>query len=299
MFGRWPLDRNTGWKEIGELQGLYDICATPGAKENEVYVYTATGKKIEKWVHSAEQDGTALHRSPDFDFWVADDDIARAVCAVSNPTTLPGEDPNFIAGEQWVVYAGCEAANKETFINVEFSSGFRGRLPAGTMYGMAADSRYLWRFSKDQITCISHNVMFQLIRRRLTDIYQEQAYYSLPPELKITQLDQSFDGLLDLAPCDDGTLMAVFRKDGKRIYTATPNVGLEKEWLTQTSFLRQIVIKGEKKDDYGRSIPTNGWERSAEEEANRVAKQPIFCWPLVEGLVKALQKSQEARAATT
>lgn len=298
MFGKWPLDRNTGWKEIGELQGLYDICATPGAKENEVYVYTATGKKIEKWVHSADHTGTGLARSPDFDFYVAADHTARAVCAVSRPVAPSGEDPNFIAGEEWVVYGGCEGPNKETFINVQFSSGYRGQIRMGIMYGMAADSRYLWTFSKVDITCISHNLMFQLVRRRLKDIFQEQAYYSIPPELKMTGVDESFDGLLDLAPCDDGTLTAVFRKDGKRIYKATPKVSLAKEWVTQSSFLRQIVIKGEKKDDYGRIIPTNGWERSTGEEANRVAKQPIFCWSLVEGLTKALQKSQEVRAAT-
>lgn len=90
----------------------------------------------------------------------------------------------------------------------------------------------------------------------------------------------------------------MFRKAGKRIYTVTPKISIEKDHRTHTSLLRQIVIKGEKKDDYGRIIPTNGWERSTGEEANRVAKQPIFCWSLVEGLTKALQKSQEVRAAT-
>ena len=297
LFGKWPLDRNTGWKEIGELQGLYDICATPGEKEHEVYVYTATGKKIERWVHSgahSDNEGSTLRRSEGFDFWVADGDIASSVCAVSSPRTVTGEDPTPLAEEKWVVYGGCATANKEVFINVTFSSGYRGRFPAGMMYGMKADSRYLWMFSKEQITCISHTQVWQYCRKRFTDVFQELAYYSIPPELKMTQLDASFDGLLDLAPCDDGTLLAVFRKNGKRMYVATPDVRREKEWLTGTSFLRQIVIRGEKKDDYGHTLPTNGWERIDDGEANRLDKQPIFCWPLVEGLLATLSKSKSS-----
>jgi len=56
-----------------------------------------------------------------------------------------------------------------------------------------------------------------------------------------------FDGrqpreiMLKIFRHDDGNFM-----DAKRMYTATPNVSLGKEWLTQTSFLRQIVIKGRK-----------------------------------------------------
>jgi hypothetical protein len=104
------------------------------------------------------------------------------------------------------------------------------------------------------------------------------AFYDIPKELSGDD-DFFIPGLHDLAPCDDGTLTAVFiygrRVAGTNwrdtIYYATPTIDLKKQVIT---------IKGFKKDDYGRPVATHGWTRADKGEAHRVVKQPIFCWSL-------------------
>jgi hypothetical protein len=88
-------------------------------------------------------------------------------------------------------------------------------------------------------------------------------------------------GLRDLSACDDGTLTAVFqdKDEERRIITAT--MRFERD--------QPIIQEGTKTDNLGNVTPTHGWVMDKSVWAYRVHKQPIFCWPMVEGLEKKLK----------
>lgn len=71
---------------------------------------------------------------------------------------------------------------------------------------MKVDSRYLWTFNHSSITCATHASVEQFLLNKIPA--PAWMAYQIPMEL----FDQgrTYDGLLDLSPCDDGTLVAVF-----------------------------------------------------------------------------------------
>ena len=127
-------------------------------------------------------------------------------------------------------------------------------------------------------------------------------------------VDTPLTGLLDLSPCDDGTLTAVFSNypTGPRfqfaagtypwlapwprwgyIYTVTPEIDRKAGTLRMKA--------GSEEGPGGFPIETDGWDTDETARAHRVHKQPIFCWTIIEGLIAALQSNaaeeSEASAA--
>jgi hypothetical protein len=113
--------------------------------------------------------------------------------------------------------------------------------------------------------------------------------YNVPSQLAQGQLTgEGSTGVIDLAPCDDGTLVVTFsdRNDGKqRIYQSTPKIDHAE---------RRIIVETTKRGDRGPAVTTHGWTEIPDAEANRVHKQPIFCWSIVEGLATTLEASHNA-----
>lgn len=301
LQGMWPLAKRSKWKE--SIPGLRDLAATPGEKELQVYVYFVTDKNIYRNVHDAGDFVSPVHQvSPtptDYKF--------DSVCAVSSPQTVDGYDPRHLEGEKNAVYAGGAEKDGKRFIQAFFESdapkGVRQRLitPFGKeAIGMAADRKRLWIFNRELIACVTHSEA----KRYVLDVIRnphllnsqtppEWAVYNLPDEFAGKWTDSGiFPGIHDIAPCDDGTLLAVFRTKETvepRIFSATPTFVRRRNTATQTG---SIVIQGLDKDYSGHTVVTSGWTRY-DTKGNtgwslRIYKHAIFCWPLIETLTKVL-----------
>ena len=188
-------------------------------------------------------------------------------------------------------------------IRAYFSSGKEGSFKApfvgmkrGGMNGMRVDSRYLWVFNQLSIACTTHTSVKQYL---LNEIKAHLwISYAVPKELHgdfYLSSRRDFDGLIDLWPCDDGTLVAVFsdtRDDEWKslgywndniMYYLTPRINRA---------AKTFIVEGTKQDDYGHSVKTNGWVRDKDGyKAHRLLKQPIFCWSMIEKFITTLQNS--------
>jgi len=282
LFGRFPLAQRDGWHEIKQLHGVHDLCATRGLNKNEVLIYTATGTSIERFVHGGrwyEGDKEKLVVPSNMNLSVPAGYLVDSVCAVAEPEFVTASGVEDVPS-RWVVYGGLERAGRR-YIWAHFHGGPIGTFLSerGEMTGMKVDQKHLWVFTRQFIACMTHAQARQAFQGCQPPKWM---VYNIPSELGGQwQSEGKFDGLLDLAPCDDGTLVAVFSdKRTKHIYQCEPTLDLAKGTL---------VIAGTKTDEYHRITTTNGWTRTEGAEANRVAKQPIFCWGLIEGLESTLQ----------
>jgi hypothetical protein len=158
---------------------------------------------------------------------------------------------------------------------------------------MKVDRKHLWVFTRKFIACATHASVKRFCQevKGKNGMYAkiDWAYYDIPADLGGDwKSGGKFDGLHDLSPCDDGTLVAIFSdKRKQRIYRAKPVIN----HLTSS-----IRIIGVQQDYQGRNTTTNGWELAGEDEAHRVYKQPIFCWFMLERLSEILSRSEAVKA---
>jgi hypothetical protein len=304
MDGQWPLDRHSPWATLGDIGDIYDIWAIPGTDSpGEIYVYTADGEKIQGYVHNKGQ-GEHLAKSA----WHIDAYKVVAVRVVT-PKTFPGEDPKVLANVNLAVYGLCEVSARDygrysPFAIPAFFPTVKGNIlppsifpnppsPPGLVYydwrnypvGIAVDSIRLWVYGTSFIACATHTAVKQCIEKQESSL--AWMTYPIPPEVGGYDPRKRVSmGLCDLSACDDGTLTAVFEdKDGiPRIITAStrfePN---------------QIIEEGQERDLRGNNVKTHGWVMDREAVAIRVQKQPIFCWPLIEGLENSLKPKKGSR----
>jgi hypothetical protein len=277
LFGQWPLDKYEDWREIPELNNVHGICATPGLNEQEVLVYTATGTGIERYVHGGSfmEGGKLVAHS--MSFRTPGHFVVDSVAAVTDPVMVSASDS--IAGGRWIVYGGLSSAGRQ-WIWADFHKGPTGLFAceATQMTGMKVDQKYLWIFTRQFIACITHLQAKNALEHSANPQWM---VYRVPEELGgIWGSEGKFDGLRDIAPCDDGSLIAVFNdKSENRIYQAFPAIDLTKGTL---------VIEGWATNNYGQKVKTNGWSQIEGAEANRVLKQPVFCWSALAGLEATL-----------
>ncbi len=211
------------------------------------------------------------------------------------PKTLPGEDPKVLENRKRVVYELCEDANDLTDNPFKIWAFFWPEpivdgaiLPPRTLargdwrdfpVGIAVDSVRFWVFSKIWIACATHTAVKQCLEQKKSS--PEWTTYAIPPEvLGYDPRERVSMGLRDLSACDDGTLTAVFEDKGGvgRIFTATPQFKGG-----------NLIIERKETDNTGQIKTTHGWVREPDDRtASRVHKLPIFCWPTIEGLEKAL-----------
>jgi hypothetical protein len=298
LFGNWPLQANTGWQEVPALANCYDIYATPGAKDGEIDVYTADGTQINRYVQGGTH-GIGLTLSADVQFTTHRGYTADSVAAVRRPLMAaveasklsPSSRRVLSQDEEWVVYGGGIDPLGHRYIKAYFATGLQATFaaPAGDdTVGMKVDRTHLWAFSKTAIACATHasvKVCISDIRdtpANATAYAPDWAFYQVPPPLRGIGPSDIPGGLREIAPCDDGSLMAVFVTDrSQHVYQATPRIDHR---------IKGIVIGGSKLDNYGRAVATNGWSRVDDAQGNRLHKQPIFCWTLLDGLAGVLNK---------
>lgn len=299
LFGKWPLTTHTGWRKIANLEGLTDICATPGEADRTVYVYTASGgQHIKGYVHGERPIGEGdIELKESKTFSVNPNHTVDSVAAAIEPETVDGDEPEVLHGETSVVYGAGFNALRARYIHAFFSSGIAGEIktPSGldsSITGLRVDNKRLWVFTRAKIFCTTHSSVKDYLRRaRRTAPAQlgtlagpQWGAYQVPSQLGgAWQTEGRYDGLHEIGPCDDGTLWAVFtdKRGNKNMYYSTPNFANP----------AVIAISGFRKDAGGHDIATNGWTKIPS-QGNRIQKQPIFCWSVVEQLTQRLEKAQ-------
>ena len=316
LFGELSREGGSrdGWHEIPELQGCNDICATPGFAENEVHIYAARAGKIERYSHSGGRDSSGhLVKKDDADFRLPANAMPHSVNVVRAPQFIVSGDGSPADAEKYVLYAGVQLSEwRPVTVREAIWAFFDGSVARTIDFPWAgggvikADRKYLWAFTRTSIACVSHAQVKHAARGKNQPPW---LCYDVPEELKapyssmpfrfgfqteaVTEAlrsarapdalaDDLVGGIVDLAPCDDGTLVAVFTHgtDRKKIYHAVPKIDLR---------MRTLVIEGTRTDAFNVEIKTNGWIRRQDGSmANRIQKEPIFCNSLLNELANTL-----------
>jgi len=324
----WPLNDAPAWRQVSantirdphrDLKDCYDIWSAPGDADDEIFVYTANGGTTWGYKHTKEQDqapGDRLKLE-----WINEDRDQPAgyntgiVRVVRYPRGFAEKKSEIPWPITWVKYLGCEvAAGKSRLdgkdkasdhmeIYAKFSDKSKGALlpPWKNFTGIAVDSKYLWVFKADEIACMAHTNCRRAVDSK--DTSPRWMTYKIPSPLP--GMPQEWKSLLlDLSPCDDGTLLAVGSHIVKtfdisrgwlevpilrgKIYTMVPVIDDEKNTLT--------IRPGTTKGPGGHPIETNGWT-AVDVRASRVFKRPIYCWPLACGLREMLKENKQVALA--
>lgn len=165
--------------------------------------------------------------------------------------------------------------------------------PWPNFVGIGVDKRYFWIYKAGAIACATHTEIYECLIKgeaqppwMIYDIPNKVGETEYAPE-ELSELMGSYypTGLLDLSPCDDGTLAAVYCEKNAYwnapVYSMTPKID---------RIARTLKIEGKRKDSNNHTVPTNGWESDRSVWVSRVIKQPINCWQLLDGLERALIK---------
>lgn len=301
MSGDWGLSNNSGWNKVEAPMedNAYDIYATPGGEEGEIYLYTACGDKIDHTKATVNASGFKYEHDVTRNEMPSGYKVGRV--RVARPLSPPfrDEDPTALRDLFLVMYGLCEvSAGKSDIVadntwknkaNMEVRAYYYDNsrqlvapsnksflAPWRNIRGIGVDRRYLWVFRVGEIACATH----ASVKACLNDNRAQPSWntYTIPPR-PIDPKDLAgkvYDGLLDLAPCDDGTLTAAVGLWSGPLYTMVPRIDRK---------AKTIVI------DRWRPLDEALKNPSGPSKAFRVHKQPVVGWNILEGLMEALEKA--------
>jgi hypothetical protein len=301
MAGNWELSENSGWHKVVERSDgnrAYDLCAIPGPAPGDVVLFTASGNRIDHTMAKAKAAGFDYRYGYTWNDMPAGYKVGR-VRSVRNPAPpFRDEDADALKGVAQVIYGLCEvSAGKSDVVgpntwkdgdHMELRAYYYhsdGHLIATkgqsflprwrNVRGITIDSRYLWIFRVAEIACATHSS----IQACLNDGSGQPRWntYTLPERTAIDpEHGKVYDGLLDLASCDDGTLTAAVGVWNGPLYTLTPRVNRKANTITI---------------DYWRPYDEILKNPNGSSKAFRVYKTPIGGWPILDGLMGALEKA--------
>ena len=335
LCGRWPLDSNEGWRQVkdqhGDLTGCYDIVAIPGADADQIYVYTANGNTTRGYIHGREDhasgDRLVIKRVWEDSTFPPGYNLG-AIRIVGRPEPFPDEDASVFKDVTWIQYVGCEVPAGRSYLSdqtikqsahLEIYAKFHGLSGAKAMasflapwndyVGIGVDSKYLWVFRSGEIACATHWSVKRCVDSK--GLRPAWMTYAIPESVRnYKPVGKAMGGLVDLSPCEDGTLTAAFSRLGDfpnnivtvplvfvalrglnpAIYTITPEIDRKKGTLTMKA--------GSKQGAGGFDVPTHGWMTDDTATAFKVQKQPIFCWQLISALISSLENVIKAEATS-
>ena len=173
--------------------------------------------------------------------------------------------------------------------------------PWPNFVGIGVDSRYFWVYKAGAIACATHTEVYDCLAKG-GNAQPPWMVYKIPNKVGEIEYDPNelgyvmgryfTKGLLDLSPCDDGTLVALYAKKDSMaaapLYSMTPKID---------RVARTLKIEGTKRDSNNHIVSVNGWIKLTEGIGyNRVIKQQIECWPLLVGLEKILVSMKNTNA---
>jgi hypothetical protein len=267
-----------------------------------VFFYTANGTHVRGYV--LDQNNTA---SSAWSQGVAGGRKVESVRVVHNPESFPDDpdendekDPGVLNDVAWIVYGGCEASGHMDILVHSYAKMGYVPAPYSVFKGIGVDQGYLWVFGSGAVACATHTSVMKCLKGKIAK--PSWMVYLIPERLLYendrakNEIDPGYSkplsGLIDLSPCDDGTLVASL--DTREAIDAPYSSARQPRWAAfDRNHLYTMICHI---DPQNRTLALKvsegakfGWVK-IDGEAMRVHKQPIFCWPLIEGLIASLGK---------
>jgi hypothetical protein len=267
------------------LTNCRDIWAAPGDKPEEVCFYAVHVDDVRGYLLGGDNQARFVWSEP------IKDRRPASIRVVGLPESIPNDPDGLdqttpvLNDIDWIVYVGCEASAD---IFVKASDQRKGYLPippSWTSYtGIGIDQTYLWIFRPLEFACVTHTSLIQCLRKNraqpswITNFPRQILYsgaeFTGPPGHK---------GLLDLFPCEDGTLIVAAEQ---RRWTG-PYRGRLPEWDYADA---NILAIGDYHTDLASKAMSVTWRTVENNQALQVHKVPIPCWPLIEGTIQSLKR---------
>jgi hypothetical protein len=273
--------------DAAEFHGLSDIWAETGGQPDQVWFYTAKANAITGYlVNGGENKATRSGYAPTLKSNVT------SVRVLRNPRSFsddPDNTPDILKGVDYLVYGGLVRENNEIYVD---ASGKAGYVPSpwGGYDGLGVDRHYLWVFGSGGLACATHASVMRCLKEKRNPRWMVH----LPNQL-LYKGDQNptprpdpkpLLGLVDLCPCEDGTLVAA-------LYTRSV---IQKSYGGRSTqyYYEYIDSNGLYSADYQTNLEKGtievDWTRIPGTNGARVQKLPVFCWSLFESLPEMLDE---------
>ncbi|HAP40058.1 MAG TPA: hypothetical protein DCQ94_09890 [Nitrospira sp.] len=283
------------------FRGLSDIWAEPGDQLNNIRLYTAKGKAItgcgvdvEKGMNKARGTGYAQTLKAD----------VKSVRVLHHPQAFlndPDNTPGILTGADYCVYGGLARENSEIYVDI--GKGKSGYVPSpwGGYDGLGVDRHYLWVFGSGSFACATHASIMRCLKGEINrprwmehwpkDILYTQEYNR--DKNKVLGEEKPLKGLVDVCPCDDGTLVAaLYKRTVTLTYPSLPS----NYPLHSFGDINALYTAAYHTDLKNKTIRVD-WTKIEVSTGIRVHKLPVFCWSLFESLPAMLDRLAPELAA--
>lgn len=292
---RYPYKEKPTWDDLtGSVKGLTDIWATVGDPSNksEIYFYGAKDNSIIGFV--LDENNTVR----DGNYRPTLKSRAISVRVVRHPLWFADDPDAGVAGLRlqqlpYITYGGCEG--RDIFVEYPGSEAGYVQSPWTQYRGLGVDKHYLWVFGSGGFACATHASVIRCRKREIdrprwmehypNDLLYSQGYHE--HEKKVKGARPELKGLLDLSPCDDGTIVAAIAQR-----TVIP---FSETWIIFDDFQPPLYTATYRTNLDAQKIDVK-WRKLPVGTAGIVVqKMPVACWSMLE----SLQESLAATAAAT
>jgi len=264
-----------------EFHGLTDIWAEPAQDSGQIWFYTVKGKTITGYVVDVEKD---MSRAQGNSYMKRLDVDVASVRSLHNLESLPDDpDGEALNGIDYCCYAGLARPSGDIYVDCGQGAAKPGKVPSpwSGYDGIGTDRHYLWVFGSAGLACATHASVINCLKGKAStprwmEHYPNDLLYS---DGKPANQPGDLRGLVDLSPCEDGTLVAAIYKrssgggDNNNLYSAIYSTDLGK---------KTISVK---------------WTKIEVSTGDRVQKLPVFGWPVFESLPEMLERLAPQLAA--
>jgi hypothetical protein len=285
---------------LERIPAVTDVHAVPGGwpdKPNEVWLYVAAGSKVIEL--ELNEQGALECRG-----WQSRPAKSQVMWVRSVYPASVGDDPD---GDLTSVFTTIQPrvntlihygglANSPDIFVVKHADYVDPQTDAGHGYvpapwsqyaGIGVDERFLWVFGTGGFACASHTSVLKAFKERAAgksdskprwiEHYPNKLLYKGLSTgdglVGFRQGEPPLEGLRDLAPCDDGTVMASLVT---RSYDAAGKMQGDDGPFMCTARCQVDIRAG--------NVRVGTWTKLTGGPAAQVQKQPIYCWPTFESL---------------
>ena len=300
--GKGSAPRVTSLPGLDAKTVVADLHAIPGGWENapgEVWLYVATGSRIVE----LELNEKSVLECRGWQCQPAKSPITRVRSVYPQPvvgdpdghlsTVFPAIEPAVRA----LTHYGGLADSPDIYV-IRHDDYLHSYVPTpwAQYSGIEVDEQFLWVFTAGAFACATHtSIMKAAIDRQAGNANSKPRWITHSPKDLLHKLSSSgggpvepvaggpaLEGVRELAPCDDGTLMisAVTRsydESGKMRGDDGPNM--------HTAECEVDVAAG--------TIEVGSWTKLAGGPASQIQKHAIYCWPLFDSLKARLSEESQ------
>jgi hypothetical protein len=208
---------------------------------------------------------------------------------LDDPDNKPG-----ILTDAYCVYGGLVRENSEIYVDI---SGRLGYVPSpwAGYDGLGVDRHYVWVFGSGGVACATHASIMRCLKGEIPQprwsqhwpmqILYTQKYFEEEKKV-VGQHRRPLLGLVDVCPCDDGTMVAALYV--RSVRRNDPNEFDSQEYYSFTD--SRALYTAAYQTDLNKKSLTVDWTKIEGSEAVRVHKLPVYCWSQFERLPAMVDK---------